>query len=329
MPSTTRLTRSVCATALVSCLLGAGASAQQAAAPANASSCASADACIDGILAATGPGRELERMAQARRLRFVPGNRPGPAARRPARPLPETTALGNVDLLLTSVLRDASADAPSLPGYRRALALAYLKTNQLTQAERELRDGITSMPTHAAFWTDLALVFNAQGKREQAVAALVVADDWSGSPEALRKAYGEAAAAGPMAAAYKEALQAIAANGAALERLDAELTARAGVPASGPADKNTPTALADFKRCQMPEYPRSSLRNEETGKVTLQFFTDADGKVLRARKTASSGHIDLDNASLLALSGCPFQPAVIKGKPVPGWSAVQYVWQLD
>jgi hypothetical protein len=107
---------------------------------------------------------------------------------------------------------------PALPEYRRALALAYLKTSQLPQAERELRDGITNAPAHAAFWTDLALVFNAQA---------------------------------------------------------------------------------------------------------------AANRRWRPRKTVSSGHIDLDNESLTVLAGCPLQPAVADGKPVPAWSMLQYVWQIE
>jgi hypothetical protein len=63
--------------------------------------------------------------------------------------------------------------------------------------------------------------------------------------------------------------------------------------------------------------------------MALQFFTDSTGKVLRARKTGSSGHIDLDNESPAVLAGCPFQPPLVDGKPAPAWSTVQYVWTLE
>src|SRR3954467_6353348 len=48
-------------------------------------------------------------------------------------------------------------------------------------------------------------------------------------------------------------------------------------------------AVADFNTCAKPEWPKSSLRNEETGTVTLQFLIATDGRVADSKVVKSSG----------------------------------------
>jgi len=81
--------------------------------------------------------------------------------------------------------------------------------------------------------------------------------------------------------------------------------------------------------CPRPAYPRASVRNEETGVVTLSFTVAANGHLLGAAIANSSGFHNLDNAAYTALTRCRFRPASIDGKPVQTTVQVQYVWTLE
>jgi len=97
-------------------------------------------------------------------------------------------------------------------------------------------------------------------------------------------------------------------------------------PAKGPSRSE---AVADFNTCAKPEYPKSSLRNEETGVSTISFLIGVDGHVMDSKLQKSSGFRDLDKAAQSALGKCRFKPAMVDGQPQQAWTAVQYVWQLD
>jgi protein TonB len=97
---------------------------------------------------------------------------------------------------------------------------------------------------------------------------------------------------------------------------------------AAPAAVTVP-AVVDFSSCAKPEYPRKSLRNEETGTVILQFLIGIDGHVVESKIERSSGSRDLDNAARSALSLCRFKPGLADGKPQQSWTKVQYVWKLE
>ena len=80
-----------------------------------------------------------------------------------------------------------------------------------------------------------------------------------------------------------------------------------------------------------PEYPRASLRNEETGTVVLSVLIGADGAVSEVKIDKSSGFRGLDNAvrAQLMSGSCKNKPGTVDGKPQPTWTKVQYVWKLD
>jgi TonB family protein len=102
----------------------------------------------------------------------------------------------------------------------------------------------------------------------------------------------------------------------------------AELPQEEPAP--TPGANTDTaKDCKKPEYPKSSLRNEEKGTVKLSFEIDVDGKVLQGKIVRSSGFKALDDAALVGIGKCPFKPATENGAPVRSWVMVQYVWALE
>jgi protein TonB len=53
--------------------------------------------------------------------------------------------------------------------------------------------------------------------------------------------------------------------------------------AKAPAGPSRTDAVADFNTCARPEYPKSSLRNEETGTTTLQFLIGVNGNVMDSK----------------------------------------------
>ncbi|MBW8897805.1 MAG: energy transducer TonB [Massilia sp.] len=95
------------------------------------------------------------------------------------------------------------------------------------------------------------------------------------------------------------------------------------------AREHTRAEVLDFSACTKPDYPKSSLRNEETGTVTLRFLVAPTGRIVDARVERSSGFRDLDRAALNSISQCLFRPASIDNKPVQEPAFMQYVWTLD
>ncbi|MFL6710711.1 MAG: TonB family protein [Massilia sp.] len=87
-------------------------------------------------------------------------------------------------------------------------------------------------------------------------------------------------------------------------------------------------AMADFKSCSKPLWPKQSLRDENTGTVLLGFLVDEHGKVLDSTVKKSSGFAPLDEAARTGISKCSFKPATLDGKPVQEWMQMQYIWTL-
>jgi protein TonB len=79
-----------------------------------------------------------------------------------------------------------------------------------------------------------------------------------------------------------------------------------------------------------PEWPRSSLLNEETGTVKLAVLIGADGSVTDVKIEKSSGFKELDNAvkTQLLSGACRNKPGTVDGKPQSLWIRVLYVWRL-
>jgi periplasmic protein TonB len=96
--------------------------------------------------------------------------------------------------------------------------------------------------------------------------------------------------------------------------------------ATGPSHTQ---AVVNFDTCAKPEWPKASLRNEETGTVTLKFLIGVDGHVVQAELVKSSGFRDLDKAAMAGISKCKFKPGTTDGKPEQSWSQMQYVWTLE
>jgi len=105
-------------------------------------------------------------------------------------------------------------------------------------------------------------------------------------------------------------------------------TATATEPAARPAPVRT-AAIVDARACKRPDYPRTALRNGETGTVTLALLIGTDGKVVESKIEGSSGSRELDRAAQAGLSLCRFQPGTVDGVPQQSWTRMQYVWNLD
>jgi len=107
---------------------------------------------------------------------------------------------------------------------------------------------------------------------------------------------------------------------------------RPAPPATAVAANPNPVrvaAVADFNTCAKPEWPKASLRNEETGTVTLSFLIGTDGRVADSKIVKSSGFRDLDKAAVTGISKCRFKPGSTDGKPEQAWMQMQYVWTLE
>ncbi|GJI94460.1 hypothetical protein RugamoR57_11780 [Duganella caerulea] len=88
-------------------------------------------------------------------------------------------------------------------------------------------------------------------------------------------------------------------------------------------------AVVDAKACTKPDYPKSALRNGDTGTVTLALLIGTDGRVADSKVEKSSGFRELDRAAQVGLGLCRFKPGTVDGVPQQSWTKMQYVWSLD
>jgi D-alanyl-D-alanine endopeptidase (penicillin-binding protein 7) len=102
----------------------------------------------------------------------------------------------------------------------------------------------------------------------------------------------------------------------------------AQMPAAEKAPPVKTPAIADFSSCAKPVWPKQSLRDENTGTVTLGFLISAEGRVVDSKIIKSSGFRPLDDSSREGITKCRFHPATEDGKPVQSWMHMQYVWTL-
>lgn len=98
-------------------------------------------------------------------------------------------------------------------------------------------------------------------------------------------------------------------------------------PSAQPSSSNIVAAKVDPKNCKKPEYPAKSLRNENSGIVTIALLIDDDGQVIESRIEKSSGYKELDDAAEKGLGLCKFKPATRNGRTIPSWIRMQYVWE--
>ncbi|WBS03502.1 energy transducer TonB [Pseudoduganella sp. SL102] len=88
-------------------------------------------------------------------------------------------------------------------------------------------------------------------------------------------------------------------------------------------------AVADFRTCARPVWPKEAVQNKQQGTVTLSFLISDSGAVTDSKVTRSSSFPLLDVAALEGIMKCRFRPSTVDGKPIPAWVQMQYVWTLD
>ena len=271
--------------------------------PVPRTSCNDQETCIRAILAAARSGQEMAHFKFASRLKELSGLMPG-----------------RLGTFVSSALA------------QRELATSLLQAGRLQEAERELKKAIATFPTHAPYWSALAVAFGLQGKSDDAVAALVAAHAWADNPGDLLRSYerGAKGAVQPaLGAAFRDALALIAAQAQAAVLRDMAAPFQASsAPAQDSAARRT-MAVMDFTTCTRPNYPEIAIENNYTGTVELAFYVDAAGTSQRITRVHSSGHIDLDNAVVAALASCSFRPATLDGAPVPARATIKYRWTLE
>lgn len=91
-------------------------------------------------------------------------------------------------------------------------------------------------------------------------------------------------------------------------------------------------AYVDFSKngCK-PDYPRASMRNEETGTSSLNIRVSNTGKILGVDIVKSSGFSNLDSALVERLTSgtCRATPGYKGSTKVETYARVDYVWKLD
>lgn len=122
-------------------------------------------------------------------------------------------------------------------------------------------------------------------------------------------------------------------------RTDDAPPARPGAGDEGTVDNGAKTqvkappvhiaAVVDARACVKPEYPKTALRNGDTGVVTLALLIGTDGRVADSKVEKSSGFRELDRAAQVGLGLCKFKPGTLDGAPYQSWTKMQYVWSLD
>jgi len=85
-----------------------------------------------------------------------------------------------------------------------------------------------------------------------------------------------------------------------------------------------PQATAKFP----PQYPSSLLRQKITGRCIISCVIDAVGNVASTTVRNTSGHRELDQAALTALSRWKFKPATRGGRPVKGTILIPYNFEI-
>jgi bla regulator protein BlaR1 len=119
---------------------------------------------------------------------------------------------------------------------------------------------------------------------------------------------------------------------ASLPAMAAAATLLAAASASAaPQQQSAPglkPAQLQFNSCAKPVYPAAAVAEKREGTVSLAFDVTADGAVWGSRIEKSSGHTDLDETALAAISKCTFTPASQDGTPVADNAKVKYVWTL-
>jgi len=90
-----------------------------------------------------------------------------------------------------------------------------------------------------------------------------------------------------------------------------------------------PRPLGEASDNPPPSYPERARMRREEGRVVLNVRVSADGRALAVAVDESSGHDDLDQAAMAAVSRWRFIPASQAGKPCAAAALVPILFRLE
>lgn len=97
---------------------------------------------------------------------------------------------------------------------------------------------------------------------------------------------------------------------------------------AAPLPLTAPRFDAEYLSNPKPDYPVSSRRRGEEGRVLLRVYVSADGAPAKVEVQESSGHGRLDEAAITAVSRWRFAPARRGVEPVAAWVRVPIFFSL-
>jgi len=100
-------------------------------------------------------------------------------------------------------------------------------------------------------------------------------------------------------------------------------------PAPPAAPKIIPASAVQYLDPPVPEYPRLSKRNGESGRVMVRVYIDIAGLPHDVQVSSSSGHPRLDAAATIAVQRARFKPYTENGQAVAGWTTVPINFELE
>jgi protein TonB len=90
-----------------------------------------------------------------------------------------------------------------------------------------------------------------------------------------------------------------------------------------------PASEVEYLERPAADYPRLSIRNNETGRVIVLVLIDERGLPQQVQVAKSSGFLRLDNSALTAVRQSRFKPPTENGRPVSGWTNVPFDFGLE
>lgn len=99
-------------------------------------------------------------------------------------------------------------------------------------------------------------------------------------------------------------------------------------PGGAAAPQRVHAKIVNVDECR-PKYPPESLQANETGTTVVRLRVAADGAVMDAGVSRSSGHPRLDDTAVQALSRCRFSPGTLDGKAVESATTIRYRWRIE
>jgi protein TonB len=103
----------------------------------------------------------------------------------------------------------------------------------------------------------------------------------------------------------------------------------ATAPQAAPEPKVIPASAVQYLEPPSPEYPSSSKRLRETGRVLVRVHIDEAGLTRDVQVARSSGHPILDDAAMTAVRKARFKPYTENGRPVAGWAFIPINFELE